>query len=271
MTEQNDRMDNGGSQQAAPQPQVMIQPLRSSESLDALAGALAKAQGAMKHPGKNKTAKVPLKTGGSYQYNYADLADCIDAIRGPLAANGLALVQMAFNEPGAVGIVTRILHASGQWIEGTLFMPCADSKPQSIGSAITYGRRYALSPMAGIASDDDDDGSAAQGLAAETTRRPGRGSSAPAAEPHYEPVDGASRPNVLPPKTAKMLGAFTELGVTREQIEAHCGGASLDGFGDADLEALKFLYADIKAGTVKAADVGRKKDTKSALNDRFKK
>lgn len=165
-------MESSESTDSPKNSAIAFQPLRSSEKLDALALALSKAQGAMKHPGKNKTAKVPLKSGGGYEYNYADLADCIDALRGPFAANELALVQIAFNEAAdVVGIVTRILHSSGQWIEGTLYITCADTRPQSIGSAITYGRRYSLSPMAGIASDDDDDGSAAQGVEANTSPR----------------------------------------------------------------------------------------------------
>lgn len=263
MTDDNQTVENVVSES---QPAVAIPQLRSSEQIDKLAAALAKAQGEMKHPGKNKTATVPMKNGGKYSYNYADLADVLDALRGPFAANGLSLLQVPFNDgPRAVGVITRIMHSSGQWMEAPpLFMPCGDGRPQDIGSAITYGRRYTASPMAGITSDDDDDGNAAQGNAADTGPRQ-RGDGPPPSGVQ------ASRPNSLPPATAKMLAAFTELSVTKDQIIRHCNGVALEAMTEAELGALKTLYAEVKAGTVKAADVGAKKDTKAALNERFKK
>jgi hypothetical protein len=228
----------------------------------------------MRHPQKNKVAKVPTKSGGSYSYNYADLADVIDAVRGPFASNGLAFVQVPFcNErTGRIGIVTRIMHTSGQWIEGTLFMSHADDKPQTIGSAITYGRRYALSPMAGIASDDDDDGNAAQGHEASTSRRPGRD------EPQYKaPGDSGqtSRPSsTLPETTTKMLGAFTALGVTREALESYLE-TPLTKITNEQLAGLKGLYADVQGDKIKVADIGSKvfakADTKATLDKKFKK
>lgn len=250
MTDQAQQVENEVSQA---QPAAAIPQLRSSEQIDKLAAALSKAQGEMKHPGKNKTATVPMKAGGKYSYNYADLADVLDAIRAPFAANGLSLLQVPFNDgPRAVGVITRIMHASGQWMEAPpLFMPCGDGRPQDIGSAITYGRRYTASPMAGITSDDDDDGNVAQGNAAETGAR-ARGTTGK--------QEGVSRPdNELPEQVSKMLRAFTEKGVTKEQIEAHCGGTPLASLQAADLDALKVLYTEVKEGKVKAGDVGRKK------------
>lgn len=150
-----------------------IQALSTSPQLDQIATALAKAQGLTKHPRKTKVAKFALKSGEKYQYNYADLVDVLDAMKEPFAQNGLSIIQMPYvdrsNPQGTcIGIVTRIMHASGQWIEGSLAMPVTDAKPQSIGSAITYGRRYMLAPLAGIAADEDDDGNLAQGDHAKT-------------------------------------------------------------------------------------------------------
>lgn len=267
MTDQQEIGHNGASGNAG--SALDFVPFRMSEQIDKLAEALAKAQGEMTHPQKNKVARVPMKNGGTYSYNYADLADAIDCIKAPFTKHGLSFVQIPFtpqhHEGGlrgdAIGIVTLLLHSSGQWIEGILHMPVADNKPQTIGSAITYGRRYSLCPMAGIASDDDDDGNAAQGQSAETQRRPGRGGGGgeQRQDPHYEPVgDGVSRPqSLLSEKGAKMLGAFTTLGVTREQIEAHCGGTKLETMSDQELDGLKTLYAELKSGTVKAAQVGK--------------
>lgn len=147
--------------------------LSTSPEIDQIATALAKAQGLAKHPKKTKTAKVQMKSGEKYQYNYADLVDVLDALKEPFAANGLAVIQMPYVDRSnpdvtCIGVITRLIHASGQWIEGSLAMPVADAKPQSIGSAITYGRRYMLAPLGGIAADEDDDANLAQGEPAKT-------------------------------------------------------------------------------------------------------
>lgn len=213
---------------------LAMSPLRSSEKVDALALALAKAQGDMAHPQKNKVAKV-----GTYSYNYADLADCIDAVRAPFAKNEIAMVQIAFNPtPTTVGIVTRLMHSSGQWIEGTLFMPTIDARPQTIGSAITYGRRYALSPMAGIASDDDDDGNQAQGQTATTANRV-RQQSGPQGTDNKQQV----RPTVdqLSDRAVRMLDRFKTVDVTRDDIERKMG-KNVTTFGDAEYRALKNMF-----------------------------
>lgn len=143
--------------------------VKTSHDVGELFAALAKAQGTMKHPAKNKTAKVETKTGPGYSYNYTDLADVYDAIRAPFAANGLAIIQVPFTTPlGAAGVTTIIGHSSGQWIEGTLMFGVGNARPQELGSVITYLRRYMAGPMAGVASEDDDDANVAQGTGAQT-------------------------------------------------------------------------------------------------------
>jgi hypothetical protein len=62
---------------------------------------------------------------------------------------------------GNIPVETRLLHASGEWMGTAITMNPQDGKPQSAGSAITYGRRYALAAMVGVVSDDEDDGNAA--------------------------------------------------------------------------------------------------------------
>ena len=150
--------------------------METSEQLNELAAALAKAQGEIRNPGKDKTATVEMKSGGKYSYNYGDLAGLLDAIRKPFADNGLCYVQAATNEPGCVHVTTRIIHSSGQWIEETLTMPVGEAKPQALGSAITYARRYAIGSLAGVASEQDDDGAAAQEAA---SNAPSRGNQKP--------------------------------------------------------------------------------------------
>jgi hypothetical protein len=128
--------------------------MKTSENIAELAKALAEAQ--LEYPaiGKDKTARA-----GSYQYDYADLASILDAVRPVLAKHGLAVVQSASAEQHVVTVVTRLLHASGQWIESSLSVEAENAAPQKLGSAISYARRYGLLALAGVApGGEDDDG-----------------------------------------------------------------------------------------------------------------
>lgn len=132
-----------------------------SEHINELAAALAKAQARIVAAPKDKTAKVEKGGAALYSYKYATLAGVWEACRGPLAENGLAVVQTVTTDGAAALVTTLLAHSSGQWIEETLTMTAADASPQRIGSAITYGRRYALGAIVGVVTDDDDDGKAA--------------------------------------------------------------------------------------------------------------
>lgn len=95
---------------------------------------------------------------------YATLAAIMDAISAPLAKHGLAMIQEVQLDESGVVIETTLLHESGATMQfAPLTMPLSDRKAQAVGSAITYGRRYALAAICGLAADDDDDGQAAQG------------------------------------------------------------------------------------------------------------
>lgn len=126
-----------------------------SEQINELTTALAKAQGEIQ-PALKDTANPFFKS------KYADLASVWDACRQPLSKNGLAIIQTV--QEGSQGIVleTILSHSSGQWMKSRMPILCNDNKPQTLGSAMTYARRYALSAMVGVAPEDDD-GEAAQG------------------------------------------------------------------------------------------------------------
>jgi hypothetical protein len=127
--------------------------MEHSPELNELAAALAKAQATFTAVPKGKTAKV-----GTYSYKYADLADAWDVARKALSDNGLCVVQApAQIERGVCGVTTMLLHTSGQWMRSTLALDARDTTPQSIGSVITYARRYGLAAMVGLVTDDDTD------------------------------------------------------------------------------------------------------------------
>lgn len=121
-----------------------------SSTISALALALAKFQGQV--PGAAKNATNPhLKN------KYADLASIWDAIREPLTANGLSVVQLpAAGENGTILLHTRLLHESGEWIESEIHMPLGKQDPQGYGSALSYARRYGLVSLLGVVQEDDD-------------------------------------------------------------------------------------------------------------------
>ena len=123
--------------------------MKTSEQINELATALCKAQGEM--TGAKKSSKNPF-----FKSNYSDLASVCEAISQPFSNNGLSYIQSPeFNE-NYIQVVTRIMHISGQWIEGVVTLPPTKNDAQGYGSAITYGRRYGLQAMAGVPSVDDD-------------------------------------------------------------------------------------------------------------------
>jgi hypothetical protein len=132
-----------------------------SKDFALLAAALAAAQAEMKNPAKDQKAEVPMKSGGKYSYHYTDLASVMEAIRGPLTKNGIAVLQPVGIDRSRVMVTTLLAHKSGQWIQTDVVMIAGQDTPQGLGSAITYGRRYSLSALVGIAPADDDDGAAA--------------------------------------------------------------------------------------------------------------
>lgn len=163
----------------------------TSSTIADLTGALAKAQADFPQIPRKKTAKIKTKTGGEYSYTYADLADVLDAVRKPLAANGLAITQPLVQLNGKLLLVTRLMHASGEWIESTMPL-AAGGTPQETGAAITYARRYALTSLLGIATEDDTD---AQGVAEKKSKK-GTEAPSPAKQPAPIPQSqgGASAP-----------------------------------------------------------------------------
>ncbi len=137
--------------------------MTQSEQINELATALAKSQAQFGSVPKTKTARIPTKAGGEYSYNYSDLADILDMVRKPLAENGLSIMQMPNSASGVCEIYTQLSHNSGQWIGSTISYPISAGDIKLLGTAITYLRRYALSAMLGLASDDDDDGTGTTG------------------------------------------------------------------------------------------------------------
>ena len=143
--------------------------MNQSEHINELAAALAKAQGAFATIKASETAKIPTKSGKEYSYNYATLGATLEAVRKPLLDNGLAIAQFPETGDRQLVLTTRILHASGQWLESVMSIAVTDNDAKAIGSAITYLRRYALMAMLALGTEDDDGTSAGN---VEPSRKP---------------------------------------------------------------------------------------------------
>jgi hypothetical protein len=123
--------------------------MKSSDAINELANALCNAQSQM--GGAVKDSANPF-----FKSSYADLTAVIKAIKQPFADNGLSYTQFPVSNENGVGVSTRLMHISGQWLEMEYTLPTVKKDPQASGSAITYARRYALQSIAGIPTADDD-------------------------------------------------------------------------------------------------------------------
>jgi len=130
---------------------------RSSETIGAIATALAKAQAELSNPEKTLTASIPAR-GGERVFRYASLATGLDLVRKCLGQHEIAVVQTTALDQGQIMLTTLLIHASGEWVSSLWpVCPAAEPSAQLKGAALTYARRYALFTLVGIAGEDDLD------------------------------------------------------------------------------------------------------------------
>ena len=137
--------------------------MKTSESIVNFAEAFVEFQEKITDPKLDADTDYKTKTGKLIKFKYASLPEILRTVRPVLTKCGIALVQEPRVENNEVQIVTRLIHKSGEWIEfEPLKMKAQSAYAQDIGSAITYGRRYNISSVLGLGSEEDDDGQAAQ-------------------------------------------------------------------------------------------------------------
>ena len=127
-----------------------------SEQTNDLVSALVKASAEIKTA--KKDAENPF-----FKSRYSDLPSIVEACKSALLKNNLVVTQSTTLVNGVTALVTTLHHTSGQWIRGYYPVTAVKADPQAMGSAITYARRYALSAIVGVVSEDDDDGESAMG------------------------------------------------------------------------------------------------------------
>lgn len=136
----------------------------------ALYAALAKAQGSMSNPTKNREVSVKSDR-GAYKFAYATLDAILDGIRKPLSDNGLSMTQTLERSPEGMVMCLRLMHSAGGMISTCMPLDQARvAKMQEMGSVITFARRYQVASFFGLAAEEDDDANAADGNTVQTVK-----------------------------------------------------------------------------------------------------
>jgi hypothetical protein len=201
---------------------------RSSETIGAIAAALAKAQAELSNPEKSLTATIhsPFPREGDRTFRYASLASGLDIVRKSLGRHEIATVQTTAidNEAGLIRLTTILAHASGEWVSSD-WPVCpvgATASPHRMGTALTYARRYALFTLVGIAGEDDldapDTRPASEAYVDDKTMPPATPPIATGGAPAAAPKLGnGSHRKPLPRRSAPILPAAESL-VAREKL-----------------------------------------------------
>jgi hypothetical protein len=222
--------------------------MKTSVSIQALAPALTAALGKLEGAAKN--AKNP-----HFKNTYADLASVVEASREILAAQDLAVMQSpGLIVEGRLQLFTRIIHKSGEWIEGEFHMPLAKSDPQATLATLTYARRGALMAILGIPAVDDD-GETAVGRGEEKSPPPEQ-KSPPRSEPS-KPQQEAPKPYTLAERADRLVTALKALPTTAEREKAYKLAskllADLDASDPERLADIEALYLELQFDGERAA------------------
>jgi hypothetical protein len=218
-----------------------------------IAAALAKAQAGFPSIPKTKTAKVRMKSGGEYAYQYADLASILSSVVPVLSANELALMQDPKPSDDGVLMETVLMHSSGEMLRNECRIKGGTSTPQEMGSLITYARRYGVCSLLGIAAEDDSDAQDVGPTKIEAVKaRIPPFPQVPRAQPSQEwhPVDGPPPPtdddappdvDSLPPAPAGTVRMFNPDGSYVDSPVMPFGRSKGKPMAEASLSDLKWM------------------------------
>ena len=204
--------------------------MKKSESIANLAQALCDFQGEITNP-KNTAANPFFKS------KYAPLSEVINTTKELMFKHGLSCLQSPSGDGEHIIITTLLMHSSGEWIEGEPLVLKADKvTAQGAGSAITYGRRYALSAILGIASEEDDDANHATGNR-ETV----------------QPLRAVAQPKEDKVNWVEFWRSCNKLGYTMEQVQEIAGAKD---FSKWSKEKAMGLYNDLKIKKIPVETIG---------------
>jgi enamine deaminase RidA (YjgF/YER057c/UK114 family) len=179
--------------------------MRTSEQINEIAAALAKAQ-----LGVKSALKDSFNPG--FKSKYADLSAVKDAIGDCLSKNDIAVIQAhGILDTGQIVLSTRLMHKSGQWLESQYLIKPVKEDPQGYASATTYARRISLASMVGVVADEDDDGNAASQ----------RGNYEPPARPAPKVEDKTAAAKSYVDEAIKAIGTLTDATSLNAWVEAN--------------------------------------------------
>ena len=262
---------------------------RSSESIGAIAAALAKAQAELTNPEKSLIATIRAShpRENDQTFRYAALSSGLDIVRKALGGHEIATVQTTAidKEAGLIRLTTTLAHASGEWLSSEWpVCPIAETAtPRRMGAALTYARRYALFTLVGIAGEDDLDApdlngkvdaipnvGSGVGVAADTklARAPDERPSAPVALLRKEKAVRLPR-TILGPEQSVALRErlLVDLGQLRSADEAadwvHKNLAAKNTLITSDADAVEAGFRE-KLATIEVASAARQEQLHSA-------
>jgi len=246
---------------------------RSSESIGAIASALAKAQSELTNPEKSLIAIIrsPFPREGDRTFRYASLSSGLDIVRKALGKHEIATVQTTSidQEAGLVRLTTVLAHSSGEWVssEWPVCPVNETAAPHKMGAALTYARRYALFTLVGIAGEDDldapdlpvasSDGGRAPattagsptGMNGHSVGAPNQGPFAPGSGSHRKPGVHSSKPILAPDASAQLreqlLAELSGLAAAEDMIAwAHRTLSTKNTLGADDARAIEGRFAE---------------------------
>lgn len=188
----------------------------SSETIGAIATALAKAQAELTNPEKTLTATIAAPN-GERTFRYASLATGLDLVRKCFGQQQIAVMQTTSVNQGQILLTTLLVHASGEWVS-SLWPVCSAAIPSAHvkGAALTYARRYALFTLVGIAGEDDLD-------APEIAIQPEQ--PRPEQPPPQKPGNGRMHSPHLSPPCTRQIRSTTRSTGGGDVHHWHCGYA----------------------------------------------
>lgn len=215
--------------------------------VDKVTEALVKAQGEFPTIEKGRTAKVPMKAGGTYSYTYADLSDILTAVKPVLSKNGLCITQTVDGD----WLVTYLRHSSGQFLTSAIPMVgLKDNTPQAMGSALTYSRRYCACLALGVVAEEDDDAQGAQNAAPKPNQPAARPQATRPAGAPPAPSVGAAFKGCSEPQIKRMYAIANEAMWHPDQIKELLIAKGYKSTKDIPWQAYQALCQELEQGPV---------------------
>lgn len=186
--------------------------MKTSNELDEIAPAFHDAQKEI----ETRIERNAEANGGSFSYEYTTLDKLIDHVKSVLSEHDLSFAQSTETINGQAHLVTTVMHNSGQWLRSETPLLVSDNDMQGLGSAITYARRYGLSSLLGVASEQDDDGASAS----RSSKKKGSGGGGQISDKQKGFLEGLCKDKVYPEQDLYDAAAIKQYLLNKAEVES---------------------------------------------------